>query len=127
MNYDETMTLLKDIQTDTKNKMRDLEEYILHQQELLDEKTEEIENIKKQIKLKILDITDQIHDFQNSKEYKEFLEDGSCILILDSEDTQKLDAGTYYYDVQVSLADGRVDTIIGPCKLVINKGVTERY
>lgn len=70
MNYDETMTLLKDIQTDTKNKMRDLEEYILHQQELLDEKTEEIENIKKQIKLKILDITDQIHDFQNSKEYK---------------------------------------------------------
>ena len=61
------------------------------------------------------------------KEYTEFLEDGSCILILDSEDTQKLDAGTYYYDVQVNLADGRVDTIIGPCKLVINKGVTERY
>ena len=70
MNYDETMTLLKDIQSDIRDNTNELQKYILHQQELLDEKTEEIENIKKQIKLKILDITDQIHDFQNSKEYK---------------------------------------------------------
>ena len=67
------------------------------------------------------------NDEEIFKEYVEFEEDGSCILILDSEDTQGLGAGTYYYDVQVSLADGRVDTIIGPAKLIINKGVTERY
>lgn len=70
MNYDETMTLLKDIQSDIRDNTNELQKYILHQQELLEEKTEEIENIKKQIKLKILDITDQIHDFQNSKDYK---------------------------------------------------------
>jgi hypothetical protein len=72
MNYDETMTLLKDIQTDTRNKMRDLEEYILHQQELLEEKTEEIIKIKKQINSKILEITEEINDFTNTKEYKEY-------------------------------------------------------
>ena len=62
-----------------------------------------------------------------AKDYTDFLEDGSCIIEFESQDTRDLDAGTYYYDVQVSLSDGRVDTIIGPCKLVINKGVTERY
>ena len=70
MNYDETMTLLKEIQSDIRDNTKELQKYILHQQELLDEKTEEIDYIKKQIKFKISDITDQINDFQNSKEYK---------------------------------------------------------
>ena len=56
-----------------------------------------------------------------------FLENGSCIILLKSEDTQLEKAGTYFYDIQVNLSDGRIDTIIGPCKFIINKGVTERY
>ena len=58
-----------------------------------------------------------------SKTISDFEVDGSCIISLTTEDTN-LDADTYYYDVQVNLADGRVDTIIGPAKFKIVEGVT---
>lgn len=72
MNYESAMTLLKDIQRNIRDNTNDLEEYILHQQKLLDEKAEEINKIKKQINSKILEITDEINDFTNTKEYKEY-------------------------------------------------------
>jgi len=31
--------------------------------------------------------------------------------------------GTYYYDIQVNTADGRVDTVLGPAKFKILGGV----
>lgn len=58
-----------------------------------------------------------------SKVLTTFEEDGSCIISLETTDTD-LSADTYYYDVQVNLADGRVDTVIGPAKFKVVEGVT---
>lgn len=41
-----------------------------------------------------------------------------------SSEQSNIDEGTYLYDVQVDLADGRVDTVIGPAKFKIKGGVT---
>lgn len=40
------------------------------------------------------------------------------------EDTGSLTYGTYKYDVQMTFADGRVDTFIGPHDFVITEEVT---
>lgn len=58
---------------------------------------------------------------------KAMTEDGGFILL--PEDTQGLEPGTYYYDVQITLASGEVSTIaIGKYKLlgdITTKVVTE--
>jgi protein involved in polysaccharide export with SLBB domain len=50
-------------------------------------------------------------------------QDNAAYVELSSTDTN-LDEGTYKYDVQVNLADGTVDTIIGPANFKIVGGVT---
>lgn len=49
--------------------------------------------------------------------------DGAALVSITSEDSD-LDIGDYLYDVQINLADGRVDTVIGPAKFVVKGGVT---
>lgn len=49
--------------------------------------------------------------------------DGVALVPITSEDSD-LDIGSYLYDVQINLADGRVDTVIGPAKFVVKGGVT---
>ncbi|MGL5767227.1 MAG: hypothetical protein ACRCX8_16465 [Sarcina sp.] len=44
-------------------------------------------------------------------------------VILSKEDTD-VDVGSYLYDIQCSLVDGRVDTIIPPTKFEIIGGIT---
>lgn len=44
-------------------------------------------------------------------------------IILDKNDTN-IEVGSYLYDVQLSLVDGRVDTIVVPSKFEIIGGVT---
>ena len=41
-----------------------------------------------------------------------------------SETDSNLEPGTYWYDIQLNLADGRVDTVVGPAKFKIRGGVT---
>ena len=60
-----------------------------------------------------------------SKTIDTFNEDGTCSIVLDPMDTVSLKAGTYIYDIQLNLADGRVDTIIGPVAFTIIRGVTD--
>ena len=48
---------------------------------------------------------------------------GVHIVIL-PEDTQNLDYKTYKYDVQLTMADGTVDTIIPPCDFIVEAEVT---
>ena len=57
-------------------------------------------------------ISKQITEFVNNK----------AVVRLTTEDTN-LAVGTYYYDVQVNTADGRVDTVLGPAKFKIVGGV----
>lgn len=45
------------------------------------------------------------------------------MLVLDPQDTEPLRFGDYHYDVQVSFADGRVDTIIDRATLRITQEV----
>ena len=56
-----------------------------------------------------------------SKEITEFV-NNKAVVRLTTEDTD-LAVGTYYYDVQVNTADGRVDTVLGPAKFKIVGGV----
>ena len=56
-----------------------------------------------------------------SKEITEFV-NNKAVVRLTTEDTD-LAVGTYYYDVQVNTADGRVDTVLGPAKCKITGGV----
>lgn len=51
--------------------------------------------------------------------------DGNVVTFFLSTDETNLEPNKYVYDVQLSLADGRVDTVIGPADFVITKGVTE--
>lgn len=56
-----------------------------------------------------------------SKAITEFV-DNKAIVRLTAEDTN-LAPGTYYYDIQVNTADGRIDTVLGPAKFKITGGV----
>lgn len=56
------------------------------------------------------------------KEVDEF-EDGRAKFILTSKDTN-IEVGTYLYDVQCNLADGRVDTVITPNQFQVIGGIT---
>ena len=56
-----------------------------------------------------------------SKEITEFV-NNKAVVRLTTSDTD-LAVGTYYYDVQVNTADGRVDTVLGPAQFKIVGGV----
>lgn len=45
-----------------------------------------------------------------------------AVVRLTAEDTD-IPVGSYYYDVEVNTADGRVDTVIGPSKFKVLGGV----
>lgn len=45
-----------------------------------------------------------------------------AVVHLTTQDTD-IPIGSYYYDVQVNTADGRVDTVIGPSKFKVMGGV----
>ena len=46
------------------------------------------------------------------------------IISIEHNDTKDLDYGTYYFDVQCTLADGQVYTVIEPHPFIIEKEVT---
>ena len=48
--------------------------------------------------------------------------DNKAVVRLTTEDTD-IPVGTYYYDVEVDTADGRVDTVLGPFKFKVMGGV----
>jgi hypothetical protein len=53
-----------------------------------------------------------VNEFTNNK----------AVIRLTSSDTN-IPVGTYYYDVEVNTADGRVDTVLGPAKFKVLGGV----
>ena len=60
-------------------------------------------------------------DYKIQKVITEFV-NHKCVVRLSSADTD-LPVGSYYYDVEVNTADGRVDTVLGPAKFKIVGGV----
>lgn len=48
--------------------------------------------------------------------------DNKAVVRLTTTDTN-IPVGTYYYDVEVNTADGRVDTVLGPAKFKVLGGV----
>ena len=53
----------------------------------------------------------------------EFTE-GVALISIFPEDTRELKTGSYYYDIQLTRANGQVKTIIPPSKFTINEEVT---
>lgn len=49
-------------------------------------------------------------------------ENHKAVIRLTTTDTD-IPVGTYYYDVEVNTADGRVDTVMGPSKFKVAGGV----
>lgn len=49
-------------------------------------------------------------------------EDNKAVIRLTSADTD-IPVGTYYYDIEVDTADGRVDTVLGPARFKVLGGV----
>jgi hypothetical protein len=47
----------------------------------------------------------------------------SLILTINPEDTKPLDFGTYVYDIQITFADGSVDTFIDRAKFIVTEEV----
>ena len=45
----------------------------------------------------------------------------SMVLSLDPEDTNTLDFGTYYYDIQLTKSDGTVDTVVTMSKFILSE------
>lgn len=45
-------------------------------------------------------------------------------IVLAPEDTNELDYGTYWYDVQLTTSDGSVYTVVGPARFVMREEVT---
>lgn len=58
-----------------------------------------------------------------NKKIIEFAE-GIAKIIFTKEDTANLAPGGYLYDIQVNMADGRIDTVVAPTKLTILGGIT---
>lgn len=48
----------------------------------------------------------------------------TAFIKLEHEDTN-LDQGKYYYDIQCSLLDGRIDTVIPPSIFFVMEGITD--
>ena len=46
------------------------------------------------------------------------------VISIEHDDTKDLDYGTYYFDIQCTLADGNVYTVIEPHPFIIEKEVT---
>ena len=65
-------------------------------------------------------MSDTTYVFQKS--VTDFI-NGNIIAIVPT-DTSSLSAGTYYFDVQLTLADGDVYTVIGTSKFELLEGVT---
>lgn len=49
--------------------------------------------------------------------------DGIATFLLEVEDTD-LEPGSYLYDIQVTLLDGRVDTVAPPSRFIVLGGIT---
>lgn len=47
----------------------------------------------------------------------------TLLLVLDPADTKRLDFGRYVYDIQITMADGRVDTFITKATLKLTEEV----
>ena len=69
--------------------------------------------LKKDIKDKEYTLQKVVSEFSNN----------SAIFELNKDDTN-LEVGLYIYDIQVTLHDGKVDTIILPSKFEVLEGVT---
>lgn len=68
------------------------------------------------IKKNISDSVNKLQKVVNS------FKNGVAQISLSSADTNLI-PGNYYYDIEVNLADGRIDTIIGPAKFKVLSGV----
>ena len=50
--------------------------------------------------------------------------DGDAVIVLRPEDTTPMEFGSYVYDIQLTRADGTVQTIIKPSKFKLEQEVT---
>ena len=51
------------------------------------------------------------------------LDNATLHLQLDPEDTEPLDYGSYVYDIEITMADGTVDTFIAKAQLILTEEV----
>lgn len=106
LNYNGETNTITMIAKDTGDFVISLDNY------LLDEGDKVYFTVNKELEKENPFISVVVSEFVNNK----------AVIHLTSKDTD-LAPGSYYYDVQVNTADGRVDTVLGPAKFKIAGGV----
>lgn len=106
LNYDKDTKALTIIAKDTGSFILNLDNY------LLDEGDKVYFTVNTELEKPEPVIQKEITVFDNYR----------AIIALTTEDTD-IAVGTYYYDIEVNTADGRVDTVIGPAKFKVLGGV----
>lgn len=107
LNYDRDNKIITIIAKDTGDFIVSLDNYILDEGDILYfTVNDKLESPNPYIQKKITNFTD----------------DHQAIVRLTSKDTN-IPVGTYYYDIEIDTADGRVDTVVGPVKFKVLGGV----
>ena len=57
------------------------------------------------------------------KEIKNFI-GNKAVIVINPEDTSDLDYSTYFYDIQLALSDGTINTVIEKSKFKIKEEIT---
>lgn len=106
LNYDKDTKAMSIIAKDTADFVVSIDNY------LLDEGDRVYFTVNSELEKPEPLIQKEITTFDNYK----------AVVHLTTQDTD-IPVGSYYYDVQVNTADGRVDTVIGPSKFKVLGGV----
>ena len=106
LNYNQDTNMISMIAKDTGDFVISLEDYLLAEGDVV------YFTVNKELEKENPLIAKAITTFDNYR----------AVVRLSSADTD-IPVGTYWYDVQVNTADGRVDTVLGPAKFKIMGGV----
>ena len=75
-----------------------------------------------EVAMTVRESADSPVEFQ--KIVREFSEEGKAVIVIDHEDTEGMNFGTFLYDIQITREDGEVKTPVKPSKFTLTEEIT---